>query len=324
MTRPHANLHANMHANLHANGHSDARANAQAMPLAAPSQPAPKLQVAVVGLGQVGRACAEALLASEQLALAGIVRRADTRGVMPAHLQPYPAVTHISELPLARVALVCVPALDVLGVARELLQARMPVVECASFEDQALREHHAALHLAADKHHVAAVVAAGWEPGLLSVLRGAFEMLIPQGRTHFHRHPGISLHHTAAAARVPGVKDALAGQYRGEHGAPQHLVYVELAPQASLQNVQNAIAADPLFAGESTQVFEVAHVSELEGEDGQGVLLERLGSGNHGPHPTLLLEARLDNIAFTARTMLDAARAIPALPRGAHRYALGM
>jgi diaminopimelate dehydrogenase len=60
----------------------------------------------------------------------------------------------------------------------------------------------------------------------------------------------------------------------------------------------------------------VAHVSELEGEDGQGVLLERLGSGNHGPHPTLLLEARLDNIAFTARIMLDAARAIPALPRG--------
>ena len=320
MTRPHANLHANLHANVH----SDARANAQAVPLAAPCEPAPKLQVAVVGLGQVGRACAEALLASDVLALAGIVRRADTRGVIPAHLQPYPAVTHISELPLARVALVCVPALDVLGVARELLQARMPVVECASFEDQALREHHAALHLAADKHHVAAVVAAGWEPGVLSVLRGAFEMLIPQGHTHFHRHPGISLHHTAAAVRVPGVKDALAGQYRGEHGAPQHLVYVELAPQASLQNVQDAIAADPLFAGESTQVFEVAHVSELEGEDGQGVLLERLGSGNHGPHPTLLLEARLDNIAFTARTMLDAARAIPALPRGAHRYALGM
>lgn len=181
----------------------------------------------------------------------------------PAHLQPYPAVTHISELPLARVAVVCVPAQDV-----------------------------------------------------LSVLRGAFEMLIPQGHTRFHRHPGISLHHTAAAARVPGVKDALAGQYRGEHGAPQHLVYVELAPQASLQNVQDAIAADPLFAGESTQVFEVAHVSELEGEDGQGVLLERLASGNHGPHPTLLLEARLDNIAFTARIMLDAARAIPALPRG--------
>jgi diaminopimelate dehydrogenase len=99
----------------------------------------------------------------------------------PAHLQPYPAVTHISELPLARVAVVCVPAQDV-----------------------------------------------------LSVLSGAFEMLMPQGRTHFHRHPGISLHHTAAAARVPGVKDALAGQYRGEHGAPQHLVYVELPPTPCL------------------------------------------------------------------------------------------
>lgn len=288
------------------------------------AEPAPKLAVAVVGLGQLGRACAEALLTCETLALAGIVRRADSRGVVPAHLQPFPVVTHISELPLARVALVCVPACDVLGVARELLQARIPVVECASLEDQALREHHAALHQAADKHHVAAVVAAGWEPGVLGLLRQAFELLIPQGQTHFHRHPGISLHHTAAAARVPGVKDALAGQYRGGQGRPQHLVYVELAPQASLQQVQDAIAADPLFAGESTQVFEVAQLSELEAEDGQGVLLERLGSGQLGPHPSLLLEARLDSTAFAARIMLDAARALPALHRGAHPYTLGM
>eukprot|EP01041_Mallomonas_annulata_P039985 gene39985-63783_t len=58
---------------MHANGHSDARANAQAVPLAAPSQPAPKLQVAVVGLGQVGRACAEALLAGTMALMTGHV-----------------------------------------------------------------------------------------------------------------------------------------------------------------------------------------------------------------------------------------------------------
>ena len=39
--------------------------------------------------------------------------------------------------------------------------------------------------------------------------------------------------------------------------------------------VQGALAADPLFAGEQVQVFEVARLDALEGENGHGVVLER-------------------------------------------------
>lgn len=283
-----------------------------------------KLQVAVIGLGQLGRACAEALIDDSELGLAGVVHRAEAPCTLPGRMQGFPSASHVRDLDGVHAALVCVPADAVLGVARELLQARIPIVECACFEGQALEAHHAVLNEAADNHRVAAVVGAGWDPGVLPLLRGAFEMLIPRGQTLFHRHPGLSLHHTAVVAGVPGVKDALAGEYPGENGSAQHYVYVELERGVALAPVQAVIAADPLFAGETIQVFQVQHLSELEGEEGLGVVLERRGVASHGPHQSLLLEARFDRTVFAARVMLDAVRKLPGLRRGAHRYALGL
>lgn len=283
-----------------------------------------KLPVAVIGAGRLGLACAEGLIDETELGLAGVVRRPGSQAPLPGRLQRFPVASHVRELEGVRAALVCVPADAVLGVARELLQARIPVVECAAFEGQALAAHHAALHEAADNHRVAAVVGAGWDPGVLPLLRGAFEMLIPRGHTALHRHPGLHLHHSAAVAAVRGVKGALAGDYRGDQGELQHYVYVELERGAELAQVQAAITADPLFAGDATQVFEVGHLSELEDGNALGVVLERRGSAAHGPHQSLLLEARFDANTFSARVMLDAARKLPGLRRGAHRYAVGL
>lgn len=287
-----------------------------------------KLQVAVIGLGQLGRACAEALIDDGELALAGVVRRPHAPGAapgtLPGRLQRFPVASHVSELAGVRAALVCVPADAVLGVAFELLQARIPIVECACLGSRTLEWHYSKLGEAADNHHVAAVVGAGWDPGVLPLLRSAFEMLIPHGHTVFHRHPGLSLHHTAVVEGVRGVKGALAGEYRGADGTPQHYVYVELERGVELAQVQAVIAADPLFAGEVTQVFQVDQLSDFEGEEGLGVVLDRRGNATHGPHQSLLLETRFDPVAFSARIMLDAARKLPGLSRGAHRYALGL
>ena len=287
-----------------------------------------KQRVAVIGLGRLGRACAEALLDDSELTLAGVVCRPGSFSgeppALPGRLQTFASVSHIRDLEGVRAALVCVPTDAVLGVARELLQARMPVVECASFEGHALQAHHAALHEAADNHRVAAVVGAGWDPGVLPLLRSTFEMLVPRGQTTFHRHPGLKLHHTAVLEGMRGVKGVLAALYPGDNGSLQHYFYVELAPGVELAQVQATIAADPLLAGEAVQVFQVASVADLESENGLGVVLERRGGGQHGPHQSLMLEARMDVVAFSARVMLDAVRRVGALGRGAYPYALSL
>lgn len=76
-----------------------------------------KLLIAVIGLGRLGRACAEALIDDGELGLAGVVRRPDAPGTLPGRLQRFPVASHVRELAGASAALVCVPADAVLGVA---------------------------------------------------------------------------------------------------------------------------------------------------------------------------------------------------------------
>lgn len=280
-----------------------------------------KLQVAVVGLGRLGSACADALIDEAEMTLAGVVRRPESLGLLEGRLSRFPAVGHVRDLPAVDVALVCVPANVVLSVSRELLQARLPVVECARLEGHALDAHYAELDCIAKGHRATAMVGAGWNPGVLPLFTRAFEMLIPRGHNVLHRHPGVSLHHSAAVAHMHGVKEALAGEYHGAGGMPQRYVYVMLERGADFERVKAAIAADPLFAGEETQVFQTDNLAELEAEEGQGMVLERRSAATSGKHASLLIEARFALAEFATRVMLDAARTVSLLPPGAHRYA---
>lgn len=150
-------------------------------------------------------------------------------------------------------------------------------------------------------------------------LQQMFELLIPRGHTTLTHRPGLSLHHTAAAESVRGVKGALCSEHRGADGVLQRYVYVELEPSADFAQVREAIDSDPLFVGEAIQVFQVDGLADLE-EEGQGILLELRGTSGAAVHDTLLLEARFSAAAFTARLMVDAARRVPRLRPGAWHY----
>lgn len=278
--------------------------------------------MAVIGFGMLGSACAKALIDETEMTLAGVVRRPESLGPRSGRLAQFPAVGHVRDLPAVDIALVCVPANTVLGVSRELLQGRLPIVECAYLEGQALDAYYAELDGIARAHRTTAAVGAGWNPGVLPLFAKAFEILIPHGRNLSHRHPGLSLHHSAAVTHMHGVKEALAGEYHGAGEALQRYVYVTLERGADFGKVKAAITSDPLFAGEETQVFEVDKLSDIEAEEGQGMVLERRSSGATGKHASLLIEARFELATFAARVMLDAARTIRLLPHGAHRYAL--
>lgn len=281
-----------------------------------------RLQVAVVGLGRLGQACALALLDESELALAGIVRRPASAHAALGRLQRTPVVSHVRDLPKVDVALVCVPAPDVSWVAHDLLQAGIPVVECARLKRGDRAVHDEELAGAARKFKTPAIWGAGWDPGVLPLLNAAFNTLIPRGHTVQHEHPGIALHHSAAVAHVPGIKDALEGELLDRNGSPQRYVYVELQPGAHFETVRAHISADPLFAGEAVQVFEMDTLGELEDGNHEGIVVERMATAAAGTHASLVLEARFDACDFAARVMLDAARRVVSLPAGAHPYSL--
>src|SRR5512135_2673487 len=273
-----------------------------------------KIRLAIIGLGHLGRKCAEAIAADQTSELAGVVRRPESA------TEPWlkaPAVTHVSELDKVDAALICVPVDAVMGVAQGLLQSRIPVVECARLHGESFLGHKAEIHRTALRHKVPAIVGAGCDPGVLSLFRSQFALLAPRGHTETSLHAGTSLHHTLAAAGIKGVKQALATERLSHADTPQRYVYVELEPSADAAEVEKALVNDPLFRDEETLVFAVPSIAALE-ETNRGVLLERRAAAGEASHASFLLEARYDEAGLAARMMLAAARALPSLQPGAY------
>lgn len=273
-----------------------------------------KRQIAVIGLGNLGRRCAEALLVDPTLALAGVVRRKPGPVDWLANI---PVVGHISELKEVDAALLCVPPDVVHGTAQEILQRRTPIVECARLHGEAFVAHHTEMQRMAHLYKATAIVGAGGDPGILSLLRSQFALLIPHGHTQSSLHTAGSLHHTLAAEGVEGVRKALATELKTPQGTLQRYVYVELDAGTDAAAVEDAISRDPLFLDEETLVFPVESIAALE-ETNCGLSLERHAAAGNASHAALLLEARFNEAELAARMMLAAARALPLLHHGAH------
>ena len=279
-----------------------------------------RLRLAIVGYGTLGKACARAVQEAPDLELAGVVRPEGEAGLPLEGLPPEtPCVDHISGLTRLDSALVCVPDELAAGVARELVQHRVPLVECATQEGSTRDAFLAELDRQAQQHRVAVVVGAGWSAGAVPWIERLFTLMIPKGETRITHRPGIQLHHTAAAADIPGVVGALCTERHDDTGRPQRYLYLQVDRHADFDAVREAVLSDPLFLAEETLVFQVDDIATLE-EEGHGLVMERRATTARAIHDTLLFEARLDPVAFTARIMLDAARQLPGLRPGAHRW----
>jgi diaminopimelate dehydrogenase len=227
----------------------------------------------------------------------------------------------VRDLERADVALLCVPPPVASSIACEILQMRVAIVECAILEGGAAQVHYAAIANAAIRHRASAVVGAGWSPGMLPLLQRAFATLVPHGQTTITTRPGVSLHHSEAVRDIEGVRDALATESRDAEGRLTRYVYAELAKGVDPARVQAQLDADPLFAGTRSLLFPVENVALLQ-EEGNGILLERRGTAHSGAHQNIVFEARFEAANFAARVMVDAARRLPLLEPGAHRYSL--
>jgi diaminopimelate dehydrogenase len=276
-----------------------------------------KQRLAVIGFGRLGRASARVIMADKKLELAGIIRRADQLGekLLPPFAE-VSALSHISELRDVDAAVICVPTLQVFEVARDLLQHRIPFVECATLHEEAFQRHKKELDRLAIHHETSAIVGAGWDPGALSLFRGLFSILIPKGLTETSHHPVAGLHHSTVARTIAGVKKALSTELPAARGRRQRYLYVELEEGAVFEEVEKAIVGDPLFLDEETIVFPVDSIAELE-EEGRGILVERHENPACG-HQVFLLEARFSETVLAARMMIAAARALPIRHHGAY------
>ena len=273
-----------------------------------------KIRAAVVGYGNIGKFTIQALEAAPDMEIAGVVRR--NLGEKPLELTPYPIVTDIRELGHVDVAILCTPTRDVEKYALEFLALGINTVDSFDIHTQitALRR---SLNEAAVKAGKVSVISAGWDPGSDSIVRTLLEAAAPKGITYTNFGPGMSMGHTVCVKSKPGVKNALSMTMPKGDGMHRRMVYVELLPGATLEEVAKAVKEDPYFASDETHVMAVESVDAVK-DMGHGVHMVRKGVSGQTQNQRFEFTMSINNPALTAQLLVAVARAAMRLAPGAY------
>ncbi len=262
-------------------------------------------RIAIIGYGNIGRYTVDAILASPDFEIAGIVRRDPSdRADIPVGI---PVVGSIKELENVDVTILATPTRSVEQYAREILEMGINTVDSFDIHTQipALRKR---LEEAAKAGNAVSVLSAGWDPGSDSVVRALLEAIAPEGITYTNFGPGMSMGHTVAVKSKEGVKNALSMTIPLGTGIHRRMVYVELLPGYELADVAKRIKEDPYFASDETHVMAVESVDAIK-DVGHGVNMVRKGVSGKTHNQRFEFDMAINNPALTAQILVACARA---------------
>ena len=265
-----------------------------------------KIRAAVVGYGNIGKYTIEALEASADFEIAGIVRRNGSDN-KPLELTPYEVVKDIRELNDVDVAILAAPTRSCEEFARQILPLGINTVDSFDIHSD-IRGYRERLMALNKQTGTVSVIAAGWDPGSDSVVRTLMESLAPKGLSYTNFGPGMSMGHSVCVRSKEGVKNALSVTIPLGEGIHRRMVYVELEDGAKLDDVIKAIKADPYFAHDETHVFAVASVDDVR-DMGHGVNLVRKGVSGKTQNQRFEFNMQINNPALTAQVLVNVARA---------------
>ncbi len=262
------------------------------------------IKAAVVGYGNIGKYVIEALLASPDFEIAGVVRRDCT--YIPDELRNYIVTDDLSQLD-ADVAILCTPTRKVEEYALHALELGMNTID--SFDiHSGIVELRRKLDRKARECGRVSIISSGWDPGSDSVVRTLLQACAPNGVTYTNFGPGMSMGHTVAVKAIKGVKDALSVTIPLGTGIHRRMVYIELQEGYSLQQVAAEIKADPYFVNDETHVMAVECVNDVK-DMGHGVNMVRKGTSGMTPNQRFDFNMSINNPALTAQMLVNVARA---------------
>ena len=271
------------------------------------------IKAAVVGYGNIGRYVIEALKASADFEIAGIVRRDSTH--IPEELKPYQVTSNLADLE-ADVAILCTPTRKVEEYALQALALGMNTVDSYDIHS-GIVDLRRSLDAKAREQGRVSIISAGWDPGSDSVVRTLLQACAPKGITYTNFGPGMSMGHTVAVKAIEGVKAALSMTIPVGTGIHRRMVYVELNEGYNLDEVSAKIKSDPYFAHDETHVIEVPCVNDVI-DMGHGVNMVRKGVSGMTQNQRFEFNMSINNPALTAQMLVNVARATMRQKPGAY------
>ena len=274
-----------------------------------------KIRAAVVGYGNIGQYTVQALEASSDFEIAGIVRRNGSED-RPSELAAYPVVRNILELERVDVAILATPTRSCPEYAKDIIPLGINTVDSFDIHTGILDYRTEMMPICKANGRVS-VISAGWDPGSDSIVRVLLESLAPKGLSYTNFGPGMSMGHSVCARGKKGVRNALSVTIPLGEGIHRRVVYVELEEGATLEAVTAEIKADPYFAHDETHVFAVPSVDDVR-DMGHGVHLVRKGVSGKTPNQRFEFNMSINNPALTAQVLVNVARASMRLQPGCY------
>ncbi|MCL1933587.1 MAG: diaminopimelate dehydrogenase [Candidatus Azobacteroides sp.] len=264
-----------------------------------------KIRAAIVGYGNIGKYVLEAIEASPDFEVAGIVRRNPTD--KPKEIAHLEVVDSIQKLKDVQVAVLCTPTRSVEKYAKEILALGINTVDSYDIHG-GIVELRRELDATAKAGKAVAVISAGWDPGSDSIVRALMEAIVPKGVTYTNFGPGMSMGHTVAVKAIEGVKAALSMTIPTGTGVHRRMVYIEVKEGYDFKKIAAAIKADDYFAHDDTHVMQVECVDDLI-DMGHGVNLIRKGVSGKTQNQRMEFNMQINNPALTAQVLIAVARA---------------
>ena len=277
-----------------------------------------KIKVAVMGCGNIGMYAIKALQIAEDMLPVGAIDREQCLPNLMNQFPDLPLVTDLNQLPeKPDVVILGVPSREVQKYAPLMLAQGIHTIDCFDMHGDFFVSLKNTLEPIAKANRVAAIMGCGVDPGVSTMIRAIFELWATTGISYVNYGPGMSMGHTVAAKSYPGVKDALAITRPGEPGSHKREIYLELEPNADLEEIKAAIMQDSYFSHDSVRFIQVDKVAPLV-DRGHRIHITRKGGASGVDNQLLSFETTFHNPASTAQVMVNSARAVTKMSPGAY------
>lgn len=297
-----------------------------------------KLRIGIVGLGNLGRGVVKAIRQNPDTDLVAIFSRRPLAD-LPTDL-PMANLDNILDYKgQIDVMIMCGGSATDLDEQSPMLAEHFHIVD--SFDTHArIPEHFAKLDQVSRESQTLSLISAGWDPGILSLMRVLFQAIIVDGQTYTFWGPGVSQGHSDALRRLPGVaaavqytmplEDSLVRVRAGENpdlstrDRHRRICYVVAEEGADLARLESDIVTMPHYFADYDTTVNFISRQELDqnhsdmphggivirtGQTGQAEASQSEKGGLH-QHKLDFHLTLGDNAEFTASVLLVYARAV--------------
>lgn len=285
------------------------------------------IRIGIYGYGNLGRGVEEAAARSGDIQTAAIFTRRDPAGLSsPFGSIILPAEQSVELAERIDVMIVCTGSAQDTPIVSPMLARKHSIVDSYDCHGRISR-HIAAADAAAKAGGTLALVAAGWDPGIFSVMRAFGEAFIPHGKGFTFWGRGVSAGHSEAARHVEGVIDAreytvplpfaIDRARSGDGGLSEREMhrrecYVVAEPNADRERISAEIRAIPDYY--EPYDTEVIFITAEQMDRAHSTMPHGGRVIRHGDGSTAEYSLRLDsNPHFTATVLLCYARAVARL-----------